>query len=313
MIKCTICGFREAFYARPYSGERLCAKCFIESIEDKVRAAIARHKMFEFNDRIAVAVSGGKDSVSLLHILAKIEREFPKSSLCAITVDEGIEGYRDEAVEIAAENCEKAGVEQYIISFKELYGYTLDEIVKRVSRLGDGLTPCSYCGVLRRKALNLAARRAGATKIATAHNLDDEIQTFMLNIIHGDPLRIARTGPVFKDRRLNLVPRVKPLCEVLEKEITLYAYLKKIRFQENPCPYAGEALRNNVRNTLNRLEEKHPGIKYTIYRSAERLREIVRGSQSEITLNQCRICGEPTVTEICQACQLLQKIGEPDN
>ena len=109
------------------------------------------------------------------------------------------------------------------------------------------------------------------------------------------------------------MPRVKPLCEVLEKEITLYAYLKKIRFQENPCPYAGEALRNNVRNTLNRLEEKHPGIKYTIYRSAERLREIVRGSQSEITLNQCRICGEPTVTEICQACQLLQKIGEPDN
>ncbi|MEM2557560.1 MAG: TIGR00269 family protein [Candidatus Bathyarchaeia archaeon] len=308
MVKCTICGVREAFFARLYSGERLCVKCFIESIENKVRATIAKHKMFEFNDRIAVAVSGGKDSLSLLHILARIERDFPRASLCAITVDEGIEGYRDEAVEIASENCRGLGVEHHILSFKDLYGYSLDEIVERIRRCGSGLTPCSYCGVLRRRAINLLARKIGATKIATAHNLDDEIQTFILNIVHGDPLRVARTGPTFDEEEPGLIPRVKPLCEVLEKEITLYAYLRGIRFQENPCPYAGEALRNDVRNMLNRLEEKHPGTKYTVYRSAERIREMIRGSIPRITLNQCRICGEPTVGEICQVCQLLQKI-----
>ncbi|MEM2610265.1 MAG: TIGR00269 family protein [Candidatus Bathyarchaeia archaeon] len=308
MVKCTICGVREAFFARLYSGERLCVKCFIESIENKVRATIAKHKMFEFNDRIAVAVSGGKDSLSLLHILARIERDFPRASLCAITVDEGIEGYRDEAVEIASENCRGLGVEHHILSFKDLYGYSLDEIVERIGRCGSGLTPCSYCGVLRRRAINLLARKIGATKIATAHNLDDEIQTFILNIVHGDPLRVARTGPTFDEEEPGLIPRVKPLCEVLEKEITLYAYLRGIRFQENPCPYAGEALRNDVRNMLNRLEEKHPGTKYTVYRSAERIREMIRGSIPRITLNQCRICGEPTVGEICQVCQLLQKI-----
>ncbi|MBS7638878.1 MAG: TIGR00269 family protein [Candidatus Bathyarchaeia archaeon] len=308
MVKCTICGVREAFFARLYSGERLCVKCFIESIENKVRATIAKHKMFEFNDRIAVAVSGGKDSLSLLHILARIERDFPRASLCAITVDEGIEGYRDEAVEIASENCRGLGVEHHILSFKDLYGYSLDEIVERIRRCRSGLTPCSYCGVLRRRAINLLARKIGATKIATAHNLDDEIQTFILNIVHGDPLRVARTGPTFDEEEPGLIPRVKPLCEVLEKEITLYAYLRGIRFQENPCPYAGEALRNDVRNMLNRLEEKHPGTKYTVYRSAERIREMIRGSIPRITLNQCRICGEPTVGEICQVCQLLQKI-----
>jgi len=309
MVKCTACGVREAFYARLYSGEKLCAKCFLRSIEDKVRATIARYEMFKFNDRIAVAVSGGKDSVSLLHILFRIERDFPKASLCAVTVDEGIRGYRDEAIKIVAENCEKLGVKYFMVSFKKLYGYTLDEIVKRIKHKESGLTPCSYCGVLRRKALNIIARRVGATKIATAHNLDDEIQTFMLNIIHGDPLRIARTAPVFEDEESGLVPRVKPLCEILEKEITLYAYLRGIRFQENPCPYAGTALRNDVRNTLNRLEEKHPGIKYTIYRSAERIREMMKNKIPKITLNQCKICGEPTVSEVCQACQLLQNIN----
>ena len=104
-VTCTVCKHREAFFLRPYSGEKLCKKCFLNSIEDKVRATIAKYSMLEFDDKIAVAVSGGKDSVSLLHILAKIERGYPKASLAAVTVDEGIKGYRDEALKIAGESC----------------------------------------------------------------------------------------------------------------------------------------------------------------------------------------------------------------
>ncbi|MCX8171729.1 MAG: TIGR00269 family protein [Candidatus Bathyarchaeota archaeon] len=308
MIKCTVCGLREAFYVRRYSGEKLCVKCFLESIEGRVKATIAKYNMLRFNDRIAVAVSGGKDSTSLLYILAKIERDFPMASLYAITVDEGIMGYRDEAIEIASEHCRSLGVKHFVTSFKELYGYTLDDIVKRIRFSGSRLTPCSYCGVLRRKALNMLAAKIGATKIATAHNLDDEVQTFLLNIIHGDFLRISRTGPSFDEEEPGLVPRVKPLCETLEKEVALYAYLKGIRFQENPCPYAGEALRNDVRNMVNRLEEKHPGTKYKIYRSAEKIRGAVKDKSPRIPLNQCKICGEPTVSDICQACNLIQNI-----
>jgi len=262
--------------------------------------------MFQFDDRIAVAVSGGKDSLSLLHILSKIEKDFPKSSLCAITVDEGIEGYRDEAIRIAAENCEMLKIDQITVSFKEIYGYTLDEIVEKTRN--KGLTPCAYCGVLRRRALNIAAKKANADKIATAHTLDDEIQTFLLNLFHGDPLRIVRSGPKFTSENPQLTPRVKPFCEVLERESVLYAYVKGIKFQEMPCPYAGEALRNDMRIHLNRLEEKHPGIKYTLYRSIEKIRELMTSQIEETQLRSCRICGEPTTSEICQVCKILAEL-----
>ncbi|MCK4482964.1 TIGR00269 family protein, partial [Candidatus Bathyarchaeota archaeon] len=156
---CNICKRRDAFFFRPYSGEKLCKKCFAISIENKVRATIAKYSMLENDNRIAIAVSGGKDSLSLLHILARIERKFPKASLVAVSIDEGIKGYRDKALEIAAENCKKLSVEHHIVSFKELYGCTQDEVVRRLKKEGKTeLTPCAYCGVLRRKALNIVAR-----------------------------------------------------------------------------------------------------------------------------------------------------------
>lgn len=308
MAKCTACRRRQAFYMRQYSGEKLCRRCFAESIEEKVRVTIGKYKMFEVDDRIAVAVSGGKDSVSLLHILAKIEEDFPKSSVCAVTVDEGISGYRAEAVMIAAESCSKLGVEQLTLSFKELYGHTMDGIVEE-TRHGK-LTPCAYCGVLRRRALNVAGRKAGADKIATAHTLDDEIQTFLLNVIHGDPLRITRSRPRYDREETGLVRRVKPFCEVLERESALYAYVKELPFQEVPCPYAREALRNDVRHTLNRLERKHPGMKYTIYSSMVKIREAMKGTVEEIPLKSCEDCGEPTTGTLCQACTMIRELRD---
>ena len=307
---CTVCKRREAFFFRPYSGEKLCKKCFAKSIERKVKATIAKYKMFNFDDKAAVAVSGGKDSISLLHILAKIERHYPKASLVAVTVDEGIKGYRDEALKIAVENCRELEIEHHVISFKELYGFTLDEIVCRTKQKGENeLTPCAYCGVLRRKALNVAARSVNANKIATAHTLDDETQTMLLNIFHGDVLRIAREKPVTDEVHPKLVQKVKPFCEIPEKESALYAYVKKIKFQSVPCPYASMALRNDVRVMLNRMEEKHAGIKFTIFRSIERIRPALEALAKKEGLNECGECGEPTSNSVCKTCQMLKQIG----
>ncbi|MEM3783655.1 MAG: TIGR00269 family protein [Candidatus Bathyarchaeia archaeon] len=307
-VVCTLCKRREAFFFRPYSGEKLCKKCFVESVENKVRATIAKYKMLEFDDRIAVAVSGGKDSVSLLHILAKIERDYPKASLVAVSVDEGIAGYRDEALKIAGENCKKLGVEHHVISFRELYGFTLDEIVM-LKRSGENeLTPCAYCGVLRRKALNIIARKVDADKLATAHTLDDEAQTVLLNMLHGNVLRITREKPVTDETHPKLIRRVKPFCEIPEKETALFAYVRKIKFQGIPCPYAPEALRNDVRLFLNRMEEKHTGIKYTVFKAAEKIRQAVEETAGSEILKECSQCGEPTVQNLCKACEMLQKI-----
>jgi uncharacterized protein (TIGR00269 family) len=309
MSMCTLCREKEAVFMRRYSGEKLCGRCFCKSIENKVRGTISRYKMFEPKEKIMVAVSGGKDSVTLLHILTKIEKAFPDATLSAVTVDEGIKGYRDEALKVAKKNCGKLGVEHIVTSFKEMYGYTLDEIVNMIrERKEKGLTPCSYCGVLRRRALNTAAREAGVDKLATAHSLDDETQTMLLNIIHGDALRIARAKPVLTVIHLKLVQRVKPLCEVPEKETAFYAYLKKIEFQSIPCPYAQTALRNDVRTMLNRLEEKHAGTKFAIFRSVERIRPALEAMAEEAKLQNCRKCGEPTVGELCKPCQMLQEL-----
>jgi len=313
MPTCTLCRRREAIYMRAYSGERLCAKCFTKSIENKVRATIAKYDMFKPDNSIMVAVSGGKDSVTLLHMLAKIENEFPEASLCAVTVDEGIRGYRDEAVKFAVENCRKLSVKHVLTSFKELFGVQLDELVEMLressKRETGGLSPCAYCGVLRRRALNLAARKAKVNRLVLAHNLDDEVQTILLNIMHGDAFRIARVKPVLEEKHPMFVPRVKPFCELPEKEIAFYAYLKKIVFQSVPCPYAPTALRNDMRTMLNRIEEKHAGTKFTVYKSCEKIRPALESMAEKTILQECQLCGEPTVDEVCKPCQMLRELG----
>jgi len=307
---CTVCKRKESFFFRLYSGESLCKKCFVGSIEAKVRASIAKYHMFNFDDRIAVAVSGGKDSTSLLHILAKMERLHPKASLVAVTVDEGIKGYRGEALSIAAANCKTLGIEHHVVSFKELYGFTLDEIVARAQRKGEReLTSCAYCGVLRRRALNVAARDVGADKIATAHTLDDEVQTILLNIFRGDILRLAKEKPVTDEVHPRFVRKVKPFCEIPEKESALYAYVKKIKVQDAPCPYASEALRNDVRVMLNRMEEKHAGTKFTVFKSIERIRPALDEIAKKADFKECIECGEPASSDLCKACEMLRQIG----
>ncbi len=305
---CSICGRKEAFFFRPYSGEKLCRRCFVKSVEDKVRATIAEFNMLEYDDRVAVAVSGGKDSQSLLNILAKIERNYPKASLIAISVDEGIQGYREKALKLASENCKKLGIEHHIVSFKKMYGLTQDEIVQRLGKEREGkLTPCAYCGVLRRKLLNIKAREVEADKIATAHTLDDETQTILLNILRGDTLRIAREKPKTDLVHPELVQRIKPFCKIPERETTLYAYTRELIFQDLPCPYSSEAMRNDIRIFLNRMEHKHTGTKFTIFRSIQRIRPAIEKTVKKERLNRCSECGELTTQTMCKACQMLQR------
>ena len=307
---CTLCRRNDAVFGCSYSGENLCGRCFCRTIEDRVRKTISKYEMLGRKDNFMVAVSGGKDSVTLLHILAKVEKSFPDVVFCAGTVDEGIRDYRDEALQIAERNCRKLGVDHVVTSFKELFGYELDEIVELIRRRGEhGLTPCSYCGVLRRKALNIMARDAGVDKLVTAHNLDDETQTMLLNVVHGDPMRIARSKPVLNVIHPKLVQRVKPLCMVPEKEVVLYAYLKGIEFQCIDCPYARTALRNDIRDMLNRMEHKHAGTLFTVFRSMEKIRPALEAFAEEVKLHDCKLCGEPTVGDLCRACQMLQELN----
>lgn len=265
--------------------------------------------MLKFNDHLAVAVSGGKDSLSLLNILAKLRKYRPQTTLTAVTVDEGIRGYRDEALQIAAETCKKLEVPHHIVSFQALYGLSLDEIVEKSQSAGKAeLSPCAYCGVLRRKAINFGAREVKATKIATGHTLDDESQTILMNILRGDIARLAKEKPVTSEVHPLFVQKIKPFCEIPEKESALYAYAKKIAFQDTPCPYANEALRNDIRGMLNRMEEKHVGTKFTVSRVIERLRPAIEETVKKVDFRTCMECGEPSAGELCKTCEMLHSI-----
>src|SRR2546427_2810960 len=299
---CGTCGNHPAFYRREYEGVALCKACFKTSIERRVKRTIGRWKMFEPNDHIAVAVSGGKDSLTMLMILKKLASRFPRTKLTAVTVDEGIAGYREEAVELAQNYTKKLDVAHEIVSFADIFGYGLDDFLREKS---ERLTACSYCGVFRRKAINLAARKVGATKIATAHNLDDVVQTYLLNLFQGDVDRFARFSPVLHDPRGGFLPRVKPLCEVPEKEVALYGYVEGLTFQSASCPYMMEALRNELRTVLNRLELAHPGVVFSAYRAMTRLRALAEPNVAPSDLHACSSCGEPTTQGLCEACRMV--------
>lgn len=284
----------------------MCPKCFTDSIEERVERTISRFGMFDFDSRIAVAVSGGKDSLSLLHILTGIESKFPRSKVTAITVDEGVKGYRNKALKLASEACESLGVKHIILSFVDLFGFTMDEIAERIKE--EKLTPCSYCGVLRRRALNEAARQIEADRLATAHNLDDMAQSALLNLMRGDTVRLAGMHPAGGELA-GFVRRIKPFCEVPERESTLYAYLNGIEFQDSPCPYAEEAMRTDIRNFLNQMEFKRPGTKFIIYRTALKIIPKVR-DEDALPGGLCLHCGEPTRGDICRVCELLGALSK---
>jgi len=262
-----------------------------------------KEKMVMRGDRIAIALSGGKDSVVLTHILAEIFSNREDIELLAITVDEGIKGYREHTVEIAKSTCRTLGMEHIIVSLPEELGKSLDEIVKEVEK-----KPCTYCGVFRKYYLNKTAREIGATKLALGHNLDDEVQTILMNFIHADIPRLARLIPQRVQR--NMVLRIKPLRKVYEREVVTYAILRGFEIDLRECPYSHEPVRAVIRDFLNDFEQRYPGRKLSIMKSFEKLRDCLKNMYPQISLNLCRMCGEPTSGEICQACKLVEEIQD---
>jgi uncharacterized protein (TIGR00269 family) len=302
---CSKCKKKAAYY-RPYSGEQLCKKHFVESIERKVARTIAKHKMFTETDTIGVGISGGKDSTVLLYILQKIEARFPESRLIALTIDEGIKNYRDESLQIANSITTRFGIEHKTTSFKELYGYSLDEIVEIFNTSSmPNHTACFFCGVLRRRSLNQVARDLAVDKLSLGHNLDDEAQTILMNIFRSDITRMGRTLLDPRQVHALFVPRVKPLREIPEREIAAYAFFLDLPFHSTTCPYAAGVLRNDIQQILNDMEQKRPGTKHSVLRSGDKIQQLIQIKQP---IHQCPVCHEPATDTICKFCKIMQDL-----
>jgi uncharacterized protein (TIGR00269 family) len=286
-----------------YNGTHLCNDHFIEYFERRVKKDIKKQGRTEGKSKIAVAVSGGKDSTVALYVIHDIFSKRANIDLYGITVDEGIRDYRDESIKFAAKNCKKLGIKHHIISFEDIIGKTMDEIASLKDELGE----CSYCGVFRRLCLNKKSKELRIDKLVTGHNLDDTAQSILMNFVNGDMQKLARLGP-HKKVQPGLVPRMLPLCTIPEKEVALYAIIKNIDFHDSECPYSTRALRGYFRDIIDNLEFKNPGTRHSILNGYGGIKDMLLEKYPPAELNECLECGEPTAQELCKACLLKDRI-----
>jgi len=300
---CSKCKKQSVTYIR-YNGTHLCRDHFIEYFERRVKKDIKKQGKTQGPTKIGVAVSGGKDSITTLHVMHDIFSKRPDISIVSITVDEGIKGYRDNSIKYVKNNCKLLDVESHVISFKEITGFTMDEIAAKKDELGE----CSYCGVFRRLCLNQKAKKLGVTKLATGHNLDDIAQSVLMNFVSGDIKKLARLGP-HKKVQPGLIPRIMPLRSIPEKENMLYAILKNLQFHDAECPYSARALRGSFRNIVDTLEYQTPGARHSIFNSYDTIKDMLLEKYPPSDINKCKICGEPTSQKFCNACILKKRIS----
>ena len=299
-MKCNKCQ-NTAVYTRKYSDETLCSECFSNSILRKAAKTISKYNMIKNNDLVCVGVSGGKDSLVLLDALKKMSQSH-NFKIIAVTIDEGIPGYRDEALDIVKEFCTKLDVEFKIYSYKDLFDLTLSESLEL--RDNEKTSSCSICGTFRRRALDHAAKELGADVIATGHNLDDTLQTFLINTLSGDIKKIGWMDPENEGTELR---KIKPLSEIYESEIVFYAFTNNLPFQSEPCPHMNEGIRTEIREFLNSLEENRSGIKNNMYHSILKISNIVKSTDEKEKRN-CQICGNECSGMICSVCRMISNL-----
>jgi uncharacterized protein (TIGR00269 family) len=305
VVSCSKCGLRAVTFIR-YNGTHLCHQHFVEYVERRVKREIRKQLSMEGGMKLAVGLSGGKDSSVALVLLQKILEDRRDVEIHAISVDEGIEGYRPPSLEKAAELAGELGVQHHIIDFQDEFGTSMDLIAP----LSGSRTPCSFCGVLRRKCLNKKAVEIGANVIATGLNLDDTVQSIMMNFTRGDVERLARLGPHLKIQP-GLIPRIQPLRSIPEKESYLYAILEGIGFSDDACPYSNPALRNDYRGIVDSLENRSPGSRFSILASYDAIAPLLRENYPPANLNTCE-CGQPSLGTKCKACELLDELSRKD-
>lgn len=252
---------------------------------------------------MAIGASGGKDSTVLAYVIKTLnDRHDYGLELFLLSIDEGITGYRDDSLETVKRNKEQYGLPLKVVSYKELYGWTMDAIVQKIGLKSN----CTFCGVFRRQALDRGAMMLGVDKIVTGHNADDIAETVLMNILRGDIARLRRCTAITTGSE-GAIPRSKPFKYTYEKEIVMYAYFKKLDYFSTECIYSPNAYRGHARAFLKDLESIRPSIIIDIIYSGDSLS--VKEDVKMPVQGKCKRCDYISSQELCKACLLLEGLN----
>jgi uncharacterized protein (TIGR00269 family) len=310
--RCEVCG-KEKEISLFYGPHYFCQKHFISFFEARIRKTIRKYKLFKPHEKLLVALSGGKDSITLLHILNKYYKK--SNPIEALIIDEGVKGYRNKAIKTAIKTCKEMKIKYNLISFKKEFGITNDEIMPILlqnKKLGG---TCAFCGTMRRNIMNKYAKEKKQDKLLTGHNLDDEVQSFVMNVFNNDFDRLLRMGATSGIiEHDGFIKRIKPLYETPENEIIAYCSFKGIKhYSDECCPYSWTAKRNEFREMLNTFDNRFAGTKFSILRFYEKLKKELIPSKQKIKklkaeLKECKNCKEPTEKDFCKTCEMIKKL-----
>jgi uncharacterized protein (TIGR00269 family) len=296
-MKCRRCGGAAAIELRRHNAA-FCAPDFQEFFRNQVREAIRRHRMFERDERVMVAVSGGKDSLALWDVL--IDEGYDTSGLY---LDLGIFDYSIESRRKCETFARTRGVPLVVRRVADEVGAPVP-VIKQVTRR----PPCSGCGLSKRYLMNRAALEAGIPVVATGHNLDDEAATLFGSVMHWQTDALPRQSPALPSTHPKLVRRVKPLYRLSERETAAFAFMRRIDYIVEECPFAAGATSIAHKEILNRMEDASPGAKHNfLFGFLEKARPAFERAET-VVLNECARCGQVTTGTLCAFCKLADQV-----
>ncbi len=267
---------------------------YFMKIENKVKDVIKKYKLCNKKEKILIALSGGKDSSVCAYLLKKFGYNIE-----GFHINLGMGNYSEKCLNAVKELCRQLEINLHVYDIKKEMGSSMCYLRSAVQSQKN-LKNCAVCGVIKKWILNKEARKLKADKLATGHNLDDEAQTFLVNIFKGSPKLSLNTGVISKNTKdKKFVPRIKPLFYIPEEEIKKYSKEEKLPVVYEKCPCALDSYRIQVRKFMNVLDNKQ---KMNIIKNSEK---ILKGIKNKKDIMHCEICGEPARNRICKACELL--------
>ena len=305
-MKCKKCGGKASFNMRQHR-LALCKDHYLEWVPEQTERFIKKYQMFSRDEKILVAVSGGKDSLSLWDILVRARYQADGLYL-GLGIDGGID-YSHESKRLTEKFAEENNLKLHVVDIEKEYGQSIP-VLSQISHRGHG-KPCAVCGLAKRHEMNRLARDLGYDVLATGHNLDDEAAVLFGNTLSWSGDYLLRQGPVLPEAD-GLARKVKPLCRFYEREMAAYALMRGIEYIYDECPHAEGSQSIFYKEALNQLETARPGEKLTFYLKfleAKRSGNLfVEANTQRVLLHACPKCGQPTSTsDLCSFCRMIEK------